>query len=129
MTIGKFVRKPLLAFTAGVASHALLDCLPHEDGWYPKWRLICGSLTVAALACACNGPSRAAKLAGAVGALLPDVESVPHLEGAAETKKLFPSHWFRHEDHSGRHGVVTEGLIVAVTLAIYLNYRSKAKSP
>ena len=92
MTIGGFVRKPLLALTAGVASHALLDCLPHRDGWYPKRRLIYGSLTVAILTWALNGPNRAAKLAGTVGALLPDVENVPGHEEAPKAKKLFPSH-------------------------------------
>ena len=123
MTIGKFLRKPLLALTAGVASHALLDCLPHRDRWYPEWRILYGGLTIAILMWALHGPNRAAKFSGAVGALLPDIENVPGHK-PPESRQLFPSHWFRHEDRSGRHGVATELVVVAMTLAIYLKARS-----
>ena len=129
MTIGKFLRKPLLALTAGVASHAILDCLPHRDSWYPEWQLVYGSLTVAILAWALNSPNRAANFAGAIGALLPDVEHIPrHNEEAPRTKRLFPSHWFRHEDRSGRHGVAIELLVVAITLAFCLKHSQSKTS-
>jgi hypothetical protein len=120
MTIGKLWRKPLFALTAGVASHALLDCLPHQDRWYPEWRLLYGGLTVAILMWALNGPNRAAKFFGAVGALLPDIENVASQKKGPDSKPLFPSHWFEHEDRSGRHGLAIELVIVAITLVVYL---------
>jgi hypothetical protein len=124
MTIGSFLRKPLLALTAGVASHALLDCLPHQDRWYPEWRILYGGLTVAILIWALNGPNRAAKFSGAVGALLPDIENIPG-RTQSKSRPLFPSHWFRHEDRSGRHGIAAELVVVAMALAIHWKARNR----
>lgn len=118
MTIGKFSKEPLVALAAGAASHAVLDCLPHQDSWHPLWRLIDGTCTVVALTWALGSPDPERKIAGAIGALVPDVENIYGHKGVTEPKKIFPSHWFRHETRSAGYGAAVELLVVAITFAI-----------
>jgi hypothetical protein len=118
MTIGRFLRKPLPALAAGVASHAVLDYLPHRDSWHPVWRVIDGGLTAAVFVFALSVPRRDAAFIGAVGGLLPDVENIPRRNGAFESKKVFPSHRFRHETRPGNYGVAVELLAASIALAI-----------
>ena len=127
MTVGRLSKRPLLALVFGATSHAILDCLPHLDSWDPLLRLIDGTCTVAALAWAQSSPTPELEIAGAIGALLPDVENIPGYR-VTEPKKLFPSHWFRHETRSARCGIAVELLVVTITLAILSwPYRNRAR--
>ena len=78
--IGALARRPLPAFAAGVASHFVLDAVPHWGDWGSRRRfrrvavadgLV--SLAVAgAFAAASPSERRPAVLAGMAGAALPD---------------------------------------------------------
>ena len=118
MTVGRLSKKPLLALVFGATSHAILDCLPHLDSWDPLLRVIDGTCTVAALTWAQSSPKPELEIAGAIGALLPDVENIPGYGAVTEPKKLFPSHWFRHETRSARCGIAVELLVLMTALAI-----------
>ena len=80
--IGALARRPLPAFAAGVASHFVLDAVPHWGDWGSRRRFLrvavadgLVSLAVAgALAAAAPPARRAAVLAGMAGAALPDAD-------------------------------------------------------
>ena len=80
--IGARARGPGQAFAAGVASHFVLDAIPHWGEWGTKRRFLrvavadgLVSLAVAgALAAAAPPARRAAVLAGMAGAALPDAD-------------------------------------------------------
>jgi hypothetical protein len=80
--IGARARGPGQAFAAGVASHFVLDAIPHWGDWGSKRRFLrvavadgLVSLAVAgALAVAAPPGRRAAVLAGMAGAALPDAD-------------------------------------------------------
>ena len=85
--IGARARGPEQAFAAGVASHFVLDAIPHWGEWGTKRRFLrvavadgLVSLAVAgALATAAPPARRAAVLAGMAGAALPDVDKPTRL--------------------------------------------------
>ena len=85
--IGALARGPLPAFAAGVASHFVLDAVPHWGDWGSRRRFLrvavadgLVSLAVAgALAAAAPPARRAAVLAGMAGAALPDVDKPTRL--------------------------------------------------
>jgi hypothetical protein len=94
--IGAVLRRPALAFVAGIVSHGVLDCVPHKD-YAPAVGLapdLLGLLTVLSVAAVARRPDI---LAGAIGGLAPDAE---HLipRSITNVPMLFPSHWFRHDD-------------------------------
>ena len=80
--IGARARGPEQAFAAGLASHFVLDAIPHWGKWGSKRRFLrvavadgLVSLAVAgALAAAAPPARRAAVLAGMAGAALPDAD-------------------------------------------------------
>ena len=80
--IGALARRPLPAFAAGVASHFVLDAVPHWGEWGSQRRFLrvavadgLVSLAVAsALAAASPSARRSAVLAGMAGAALPDLD-------------------------------------------------------
>ena len=79
--IGALTRRPLPAFAAGVASHFVLDAVPHWGNldWHHFLRVAVAdglvSLAVAgALAAASPSARRAAVLAGMAGAAVPDLD-------------------------------------------------------
>jgi hypothetical protein len=79
--IGALTRRPLPAFAAGVASHFVLDAVPHWGNldWRHFLRVAVAdglvSLAVAgALAAASPSARRAAVLAGMAGAAIPDLD-------------------------------------------------------
>jgi hypothetical protein len=79
--IGALTRRPLPAFAAGVASHFVLDAVPHwgnlDWGHFLRVAVADGlvSLAVAgALAAASPSVRRAAVLAGMAGAAIPDLD-------------------------------------------------------
>ena len=85
--IGALARRPLLALTAGVASHFVLDAMPHWGQWGSQRRFLrvavpdgLISLAVAgALAAASPAGRRPAVLAGMAGAALPDMDKPANL--------------------------------------------------
>src|SRR5438132_388955 len=89
--LGRLAKRTDRAFLAGVASHALLDGLPHRDSLHPLMWLVdaCGVLGVVALAAASRD---AGMLAGAAGGVLPDLENLSESPPGRHTK-IFPSHW------------------------------------
>ena len=80
--IGALARRPLPAFTAGVASHFVLDAMPHWGKWDSKRHFVRvavrdGLVSLAAMgALAAVSPPdrRLAVLAGLAGAALPDLD-------------------------------------------------------
>ena len=115
--MGRLAERTDRAFLAGVASHALLDCLPHRDSGHPLMLLVgaCGVLGVAALAAA--SPD-ARMLAGVAGGVLPDLENLSALseDDPGTGLKIFPSHWFHHARHRRGLAVGLELLVVAAAL-------------
>ena len=80
--IGALGRRPVPAFAAGVASHFVLDAVPHWGDWGSQRRFLrvavpdgLVSLAVMGALTAVSPPGRrAAMLAGMAGAALPDME-------------------------------------------------------
>ncbi len=80
--IGALARRPLPAFALGVASHFVLDAVPHWGEWGSQRRFLRvavpdGLISLAAMgAIAAASPSdrRLAVLAGMSGAVLPDLD-------------------------------------------------------
>jgi hypothetical protein len=85
--IGALARRPLPAFAAGVASHFVLDAVPHWGDWGSRRRFLrvavadgLVSLAVAgALTAASPSERRPAVLAGMAGAALPDLDKPTRL--------------------------------------------------
>ena len=85
--IGALARRPLPAFAAGVASHFLLDAVPHWGKWGSRRRFVrvavadgLVSLAVAgAFAAVSPSARRPAVLAGMAGAVLPDLDKPSRL--------------------------------------------------
>ena len=78
---GAVVRRPVPAFLAGVASHFVLDALPHWGKVGPERFLLAavadgltGLASMAVLTAAARPGRRAAVLAGMAGAALPDLD-------------------------------------------------------
>ena len=80
--IGALARRPVPAFAAGVASHFVLDSVPHWGDWGSQRRFLrvavpdgLVSLAVMGALTAASPPGRrAAVLAGMAGAALPDAD-------------------------------------------------------
>ena len=80
--IGAVVRRPVPAFAAGVASHFVLDAVPHWGDWGSIRRFLQvavpdGLISLAAmgtLATLAPAERRPAVLAGMIGAALPDID-------------------------------------------------------
>ena len=79
--IGAVVRRPARAFGLGVASHVVMDALPHWG--HPEYSVfikvavvdgLFGLATMATLAGAAGPERRAAVVAGMLGACLPDAD-------------------------------------------------------
>ena len=80
--IGALARRPLPAFALGVASHFVLDAVPHWGEWGSQRRFLRvavpdGLISLAAMgaiAAASPADRRLAVLAGMTGAALPDID-------------------------------------------------------
>jgi hypothetical protein len=85
--IGALARRPVPAFTIGVASHFVLDAVPHWGEWGGRRRFLrvavsdgLVSLAVMSALTALSPPDRRmAVLAGMAGAALPDVDKPARL--------------------------------------------------
>lgn len=117
---GRILERPHAAFLTGVASHTILDYLPHNDSQDPIVLLGTGCGVCAILAGAFLTGDEG-MIAGALGGILPDAEHV--LRGHPRPgAPLFPGHHFRHEGRYGaRLGRGVEASLVAVSLlAVFL---------
>jgi len=80
--VGAVTRRPVPAFLLGVASHFVLDAIPHWGQWSdPRMLLrvavpdgLAGLAAMAGLTAAAPPGSRAAVVAGMAGAALPDMD-------------------------------------------------------
>jgi hypothetical protein len=80
--IGALARRPPAAFAAGVASHFVLDALPHWGDWGSERRFLqvavpdglAAAAAMGALAALAPARRRRAVLAGMAGAALPDLD-------------------------------------------------------
>ena len=80
--IGALARRPLTAFAAGMASHFVLDAVPHWGDWGSRRRFLQVAVSdglvslavMGALAAASPTDRRLAVLAGMTGAALPDAD-------------------------------------------------------
>lgn len=80
--IGALVRRPAPAFAAGVASHFVLDAIPHWGDWGSRRRFLRVAVpdglislaTMGVLAAVAPPERRAAVVAGMTGAALPDLD-------------------------------------------------------
>jgi hypothetical protein len=115
-TLGRLCRRPGWAVALGIASHALLDVLPHRD---PPGRLslLLDGAGVAAVTGSLLVRREWGMLAGAVGALLPDLEHLGHL-GNPHARGWFPSHRRSHGARSARQGVAVEGVVAQAALLV-----------
>jgi len=85
--IGALSRRPLLAFAAGVASHFVLDAMPHWGQWGSRRKFLHVAVpdglislaTMAAFAVVSPPDRRLAVLAGMTGAALPDLDKPTRL--------------------------------------------------
>ncbi len=85
--IGVLARRPVPAFAAGVASHFVLDSVPHWGQWGSRRRFLrvavadgLVSLAITGALTAASPPGRrAAVLAGLAGAALPDADKPARL--------------------------------------------------
>jgi hypothetical protein len=94
--VGSRCRSIPAAFVAGVASHAALDALPHHDYQHLAAHASDAVLGVAftgAMRRRCRRDRRLAGIAGAIGAVLPDIENLLWILGRLDRgKMLYPSH-------------------------------------
>jgi hypothetical protein len=80
--IGAVTRRPLPAFAAGVASHFVLDAMPHWGGWGSTRRFLrvavpdglVGLAAMGAFAAVSPRDRRLAVVAGMTGAAVPDID-------------------------------------------------------
>jgi len=85
--IGALAGRPLPAFAAGVASHFVLDAVPHWGDWDSQRRFLRVAVpdglislaTMGAIAAAAPADRRLAVLAGMTGAALPDIDKPSNL--------------------------------------------------
>lgn len=116
--IGALAGRPGVAFVGGVASHALLDALPHRDDARILHVIIDGCCALALLAVAVL-TGNVGMAAGLLGGVLPDLENVPNVLFGRKIGKIFPSHWWTHERAvSGRWGVLEPVVFVAAAIGL-----------
>lgn len=115
--LGAWLGRPDLALGAGLASHAMLDAIPHTD--YRRARYGVADALMGLGIAALLGPSLGtAAMVGAMAGMLPDLEvALQHL--GFMRRCLFPSHNGRlpHPQVPPSAGVITQLVTAAVALA------------
>jgi hypothetical protein len=113
--IGALARRPLPAFAVGVASHFVLDAVPHWGKWGSRRRFLrvavadgLVSLAVAgAFVAASLSERRPAVLAGMAGAALPDLDKPTKLWfGWSPFPRKFDRFHYRIQREAWRRGYV-----------------------
>jgi hypothetical protein len=89
--LGRFFKKPMTAFAAGLLGHALLDLVPHKDisAHKAEGAMVLLMLGLVGSSCGWSSPS----FWCAMGGVLPDVEQVlPWTDPARGKRRYFPTH-------------------------------------
>jgi hypothetical protein len=127
--IGALARRPLTAFAAGVASHFVLDAVPHWGDWGSQRRFLRVAVTdglislaaTAALAAASPAERRLAVLAGMAGAALPDADKPANMwfgrSPFPRAVDRFHTGIQREAWHRGYVEVLAAGVLSAAALA------------
>jgi len=116
--IGRFVDNAPVAFGLGVVSHMLCDLLPHRD-LTPKEEAPLLGVAMAAII-ARNGLF-SPEVAGAVGAVAPDVENGASMVGLIPASAMrFPTHRGEHSHGPKMRTVETQILLAGLCLAFAL---------
>ncbi|HEX3195133.1 MAG TPA: hypothetical protein VHS30_35665 [Streptosporangiaceae bacterium] len=137
--IGALARRPALAFGAGVASHFVLDTVPHWGNWESRSRFLRvavpdGLVSLAAMtAFTALAPAdrRAATAAGMTGALLPDMNKPASLWFG---RSPFPAavdrfhHRIQHEASGRAHLELVAAAAFAAAALIALRGRGRVSS-
>ena len=88
--VGRWIGAPATAFAAGIVTHAMGDVLPHRD---LKIQVEAPLLVAALGLIAWRRGVRSPELAGAAGAVLPDVENAAWMTGwMPRDRVIFPTH-------------------------------------
>lgn len=88
---GRLIKRPLTAFTIGVAAHALLDMTPHKDISAHKAEGLAVLLILGLVGSSCGWSSP--PFWCAMGGVLPDVEQVlPWTDPKRGRHRWFPTH-------------------------------------
>jgi hypothetical protein len=120
---GALTGQPGAAFVAGVASHVLLDVVPHHDDNRTLHLIAdgCAALAVLILAVVMRNMSMAA---GVIGGVIPDLENLPDIVFRRKGgRKIFPSHWWEHDTPAGGRWAALETVVLiaaAIGLAVVL---------
>jgi hypothetical protein len=86
-----FTSNPWLGLVYGVASHGLLDLLPHYDFQRTRLEILLGLVALAGVLLV--GGVSGVLLLGALGGVAPDLENLAWKLGwLAEERKVFPTH-------------------------------------
>ncbi|ADG83295.1 hypothetical protein [Thermincola potens] len=120
-TIGIATGHPLKAFIAGLASHIIMDLIPHRDHEKVINCLIdvMGGSLLFALWFFAYRPGLSC-LVGSVAGVLPDIE-IPLYYYRLISKRYFPSHsgWIPHRKAGGRFGLLVQ-LLTIVGMGIWV---------
>ena len=120
--LGAVIRRPVAGFAAGVASHLVMDALPHwglppGEDWLPYARKD-GVIGLAAMAtCAAAAPPRLRPgvIAGMIGGALPDMDKPGrHWFGGSPWPEIFDTFhaWLQRESPNRlRHEIAAAALL------------------
>jgi hypothetical protein len=114
--VGALSPTPYAAPFFGLASHVVLDVIPHRDIDRMRYELILAVLAIAAIAL---GGALSMKVSlGIAFALIPDIENLLWKLGAIrDDQKVFPGHR-RFLPHGAVAGKSSIGLQMAVSVAV-----------
>lgn len=116
--IGRFTDNAPIAFGLGVVSHMLCDLLPHRDLTPREEAPLLG---VAMTAIAARNGILSPEVAGAVGAVVPDVENAASMFGVIPASAMrFPSHQGEHSHGPKMRTVETQIVLAGICLAFAL---------
>jgi hypothetical protein len=139
--IGVTVRRPVLAFTLGVASHFALDAVPHWGDWddYEDFLRVAvpdglAGLTVMAAVTALAPPERRlAVLAGMAGAAAPDLDKPARLWFGRSpwppAVNRFHSAIQNEARHRSRSEMLTMGAFAVASVLALTASRSRSREP
>lgn len=135
--VGALAGSPLAALPLGVASHFVLDCVPHWGKWDSHGTFLrvavadglVGLAAMAALAAAAPPARRVAVVAGMVGAALPDLNKPSRLFfGRSPFPRRVDSFHGRIQDeapHRFYSHEVTGAVVFAAAYALLAHRRSR----
>jgi hypothetical protein len=138
--IGALVRKPVPAFVAGVASHFVLDAMPHWGKWSHGQFLrvavpdgLISLATIGAFAAVSPPDRRVAVVSGMAGAALPDIDKPSNLWFGWSPFPAAVDGFHRRIQHEASHRAYQEalwaGAFAAAALVVLWRSRPAANYP